>query len=252
MRGGQTDAEIAHADALLGAEAESIWGWAMPAGQRRVAARVAWFAKVLGFEPGMRVLECGCGTGVFTTRLAAHGIDLTSADIAAPLLARAAERCANQRVAFVRTNLEDPHELEDGAYDALCGVSVLHHLDTTKALPALLAKLRPGGRFAFSEPNLLNPINKYMLFTPNLERRRRYGVSPGEMAFVPSELRAELQRAGFVVDALEHRDFLHPSTPAPLIPIVEGLQAVAEALPGIRRISGSLWVSGYRPGGERP
>jgi len=101
MRGGQTDAEIAHADDLLGAEAESIWGWAMPAGQRRVAARVAWFA-------------------------------------------------------------QDPHELEDGA-----------------------------------------------------------------------------------------SDFLHPSTPAPLIRIVEGLQAVAEALPGIRRISGSLWVSGYRPGGER-
>jgi len=243
-RGGQVEAEVAHGGALLAMGAESTWGWATPAGQRRVAARIAWFGRTLGLQRGMRVLECGCGTGVFTRRLAAFGADITAVDISNDLLVEARRACAAPNVTFLRTNLEQPDELADGSFDAMCGVSVLHHLDTRIALPALHAKLKPHGRFAFSEPNLLNPTNKYLMFSPNLETRRRYGQSPGEMAFVPSELRAELERAGFTVTALDHRDFLHPATPPALIPFVIGLQAVAEAMPILRTISGSLWVTG--------
>ncbi|HYM25758.1 MAG TPA: hypothetical protein VEU08_21220, partial [Vicinamibacterales bacterium] len=104
------------------------------------------------------------------------------------------------------------------------------------------------GVFAFSEPNLLNPIHRYFAYSDNPERRRRWGSSPGEMAFRPDELRRELENAGFRVQALDHRDFLYPSTPESFIPIVRGAQAVAERLPFLCRISGSLWVSGCRPG----
>jgi SAM-dependent methyltransferase len=246
-RGGQPDAEIANAARLLAGGAGEMWGWETPAGHRRVDARIAWLAAALALRPGVRVLECGCGTGIFTTRLARFGIDLTAADIAAPLLHEAARRCEGQQVRFTETNLEDPHQIEDGAFDAICGVSVLHHLDTKRALPALWRKLRPGGRFAFSEPNLLNPINRFIVFTPDTARRQRLGVSSSEMAFTPQELRAEFERSGFTVFSVEHRDFLHPSTPAFLVPLVERLQAIAEATPGLRGISGSLWVSGCRP-----
>ena len=129
---------------------------------------------------------------------------------------------------------------------------MLHHLDTPKALPALLQKLRPGGVFAFSEPNLLNPINKYLAFSSDPARRKRWGTSPGEMAFRPQELFSEMQHAGFEILALNHRDFLHPSTPPALIPIVRGIQMVVEGMPVVKKMSGSLWISGRRPGACAP
>ncbi|HZR25942.1 MAG TPA: class I SAM-dependent methyltransferase [Vicinamibacterales bacterium] len=246
QRGGHIDLEQAHAGTLLEMGAETTWGWGTPAGRRRVDARIAWFARALDLRPGMRVLECGCGTGVFTRRLAGLGIALTAVDVSDALLREAARACPAPNVTFVRTNLEYPVELEDGAFDAICGVSVLHHLDTKVALPAIRKKLKPGGRFAFSEPNLLNPLNKYVYFSSNPGTRKRVGSSPTEMAFTPQELRRELTSAGFTVRSLTHRDFLHPRTPPSLIPLVQLAASIAEATPGVRRISGSLWVSGTR------
>ncbi|HYM22771.1 MAG TPA: class I SAM-dependent methyltransferase, partial [Vicinamibacterales bacterium] len=141
-RGGQVDFEIEHGEHLLESDPETTWGWGTPAGRFRVAARIAWFQRVLGLRPMQRVLECGCGTGVFTSQLARFPIDLTAVDISPDLLERARARTECRSVAFARTNLENPVELEDASFDAVCGVSVLHHLDTKAALPALFRKVR--------------------------------------------------------------------------------------------------------------
>ena len=243
-RGGQSNSEIAHARRLLDAGAEDVWGWSTTAGQERVKARVHWLKQVCNLGPGMKILECGCGTGVFTRLLAETGANITAVDISEDLLAEARKRCSVQNVRFVQVDLEDPKELEANEFDALCGVSVLHHVDLYKALMALRGKLRPGSRFAFSEPNLLNPINRYIIFTDNPEKRKRLGVSPGEVAFRPAELHAIFDSAGYMVHTLQHRDFLHPSVPRGLIPIVKIAQFIVERLPIVRCWSGSLWISG--------
>ena len=67
------------------------------------------------------------------------------------------------------------------------------------------------------------------------------------MAFYPKELSLIFDEAGFEVHKLEHRDFLHPSVPEPLIPIVKIFQLLAERMPVIRRWSGSLWITGVKP-----
>jgi SAM-dependent methyltransferase len=149
-------------------------------------------------------------------------------------------------VTFVQANLEAPDALPDGGYDVLCGVSVLHHLDLDKTLPALRTKLKPTGVFAFSEPNLANPINKYLLFTDNLEKRKKHGLSPGEQAFYAGELFEIFRKAGFHVRSLRHRDFMHPSVPRFLIPAWSVVQSLAERLPLVRTWSGSLWIHGTR------
>ena len=78
--------------------------------------------------------------------------------------------------------------------------------------------------------------------------RARIGVSASEMAFTHGELKESLARHGFDAERLEHRDFLHPATPPRLIPLMKWAQSIAEHLPGLRRISGSLWTAGaYRP-----
>jgi 2-polyprenyl-3-methyl-5-hydroxy-6-metoxy-1,4-benzoquinol methylase len=242
-RGGQSDSEILHAKRLLYAGAENVWGWSTAAGQERVKARVHWLKQVCKLGPGVKVIECGCGTGVFTRLLAETEALITAVDISDDLLAEARRLCLAKNVTFVRSNLEDPNELENNAFNSLCGVSVLHHLDLHKALKALKNKLKPGSRFAFSEPNLINPINRY-IFSDHPEKRERLGVSPSEMAFRPKELRAIFEESGYLVHTLQHRDFLHPSIPNGLIPIFKTAQFFAERTPILRRWSGSLWISG--------
>jgi SAM-dependent methyltransferase len=244
-RGGQPNLEIAHAKELLASGAEDVWGWNTPAGQERVKARIRWFKEICNLGPGLEVLECGCGTGMFTRHLAETGAHITAVDIS-PVLIEEAHKFCPKNVTFIRTNLEDPWELPEKWFDIICGVSVLHHLVLPKTLIALKAKLKPGAQFAFSEPNLLNPINKYIIFTADPERRRRLGVSPAEMAFYPAELRSLFEEAGYEVLGLEHRDFLHPSIPESLIPLARIGQLLAERTPLVRRWSGSLWIHGIK------
>ncbi len=241
-RGGRPEDEIAHGQLLMDAGAADVWGWNTPAGRQRVAGRVAWLTRVCRLEPGRKVLECGCGTGIFTRSLAATGADITAVDISDVLLAEASRHCDASNVTFRRCNLEDPVELPDGHFDAMLGISVLHHLDLPVALPALRKKLRAGAEVAFSEPNLLNPINKYILFTDDMEKRRKLGVSPTEMAFRPRELAEAFESGGLTVCSLKHRDFLHPKVPRLMIPLVKAGQFVAERLPLVRRWSGSLYI----------
>jgi SAM-dependent methyltransferase len=246
-RGGAPDLEIEHGKLLLKNGAPETWGWSTPAGEARVARRVEWFRQSAGLGPGVRALECGCGTGIFTRRFAALNADITAVDISLDLLGEARQLCTARNVDFRQTNLENPVELEDNSFDVIYGVSVLHHLSLEKALPALFSKLKLGGRFVFSEPNLLNPINRYLLFVDDLDVRKRRGVSPNEMAFTPHELRQALERAGFRVESLECRDFMHPSVPELLIPPMQLLEAIAESTPLLRNISGSLWVVASKP-----
>ena len=246
-RGGQPNLEVSHARQLLDAGAEGVWGWDTQAGEERVRTRVRWLTEACGLRPGVRILECGCGTGVFTRHLAGTGASVTAVDISPDLLDEARKLCSAPNVTFVQANLEDPKELPDGIFDVLCGVSVLHHVRLPRTLVALKNKLKPGARFAFLEPNLLNPINKYIIFTNDPEKRRKVGVSPSEMAFYPKELCKIFEEAGFEVHKLEHRDFLHPSVPECLIPIVKIGQFLAERTPILRCWSGSLWITGVKP-----
>jgi ubiquinone/menaquinone biosynthesis C-methylase UbiE len=247
QRGGNPEGEIAHSQVLLDGGAEDIWGWATPAGQERVRARVDWIVSRCRLAPGARALECGCGTGMFTRRIAESGADIVAVDIAEDLLAEARRQCRAENVEFRQTNLERPVELEDASFDAVYGISVLHHLKVEAALPEIFRKLKPGGRFAFSEPNMSNPINKYVIFTDDQEKRRQLGVSPTEMAFYARELGEVIQRAGFEIESLRYRDFMHPRVPGTLIPLVKAGQWLAERTPLLRRWTGSLWVCGTRP-----
>ena len=54
-------------------------------------------------------------------------------------------------------NIETGEGLDGREFDAIVGVSVLHHVELDACFAHTFPVLRPGGRFAFSEPNLANP-----------------------------------------------------------------------------------------------
>src|SRR6185295_11384877 len=85
---------------------------------------------------GKDVLEYGCGRGSATFDLAAAGARVTGIDISDVAIDLATRRGAELGIAeHLRFCVMDAEQLgfEDGAFDLVCGSSILHHLDLERA-----------------------------------------------------------------------------------------------------------------------
>lgn len=80
----------------------------------------------LGIEPGMRVLELGCGTGSFTKLLLEAGATVTAIDGSSSMLARARVKAAGAE--FARADLQALTFDEGARYDVIFMAFVLHEL----------------------------------------------------------------------------------------------------------------------------
>ncbi|MBA3384907.1 MAG: methyltransferase domain-containing protein [Actinobacteria bacterium] len=228
---------------LIASGKEDVWGWSGRAGGIRASRRAEFLVSAAKLSPGVRCLELGCGTGEFTERLVASGCDLVAVDLSEETAALARKR-VGERARVVVGNIETGEGLEGLELDAIVGVSVLHHVDLAATFKHTFSLLRPGGRFAFTEPNMANP---QVWAERNFEPVRRLrNVTPHETAFHVDELRRRFESAGFVVEVCEPFEFLHPSTPAWLVPTALSLESRLEATP-LRSIAGSLRIAGARP-----
>jgi len=232
--------EVEHGKYLSLGSAEEIWGWGTPAGQLRAKRRAALILEGAGIGPSSKVIEIGCGTGLFTDMFARSGAQIIAVDLSPDLLAIARTRHL-PRVLFQERSFEDCEV--DGPFDAVIGSSVLHHLDLERTWPKIFSLLKPGGRLSFAEPNMLNP----QIYCERHFRRFFPQVSPDETAFVRTGLRRELEDAGFTSVSIRPFDWLHPATPPALIPVVSGIGRVFEAIWPILEFAGSLRIWARRP-----
>ena len=235
--------EVAHGR-CISEHADRIWGWNTPAGQLRAERRVQFVVEFGEINADAYCLEVGCGTGLFTEKLARTRARIDAIDISPDLLEKAYERQGCENVSFILGNVETGDNLR-GPYDAVVGISVLHHFDLSLALPHLVRVLKPNGRFVFTEPNLRNP----QIW---LERNVRWlksvlGVSPDETAFVREELATTLKSHGLVNVSITPFDWLHPWTPRPLMQLATAVGSCLERTPLIREISGSLLIVSRKP-----
>jgi SAM-dependent methyltransferase len=109
---------------------------------RELAPRLIEFARI---EPGMRVLDVGCGPGALAERLAAQlGPELVSAaDPSEPFVAACAERVPG---AEVRQAGAEKLPWEDATFDAALSQLVLNFLADAHAGAAEMRRVvRPGG-----------------------------------------------------------------------------------------------------------
>src|SRR5436309_1499975 len=122
--------EVEHGRYLAAGRAEDVWGWGTPAGQRRAARRGDLILEGARIGPSSRVIEIGCGTGLFTEKFAQSGAQIVAVDLSPDLLAIARRRRL-PTVTFLENSFEDWSV--DGEFDAVIGSSVLHHLDLERA-----------------------------------------------------------------------------------------------------------------------
>jgi SAM-dependent methyltransferase len=210
----------------------------------RARRRGEFIARGARLGPGVRALEVGCGTGLFTEMFAGTGAQILAVDISEDLLALARRRgLPPDRVEFLARPFEECQV--HGPFAAVIGSSVLHHLEVEPSLRKIYELLAPGGLLSFAEPNMLNPqivVQKNVRWI-----KRLLGDSPDETAFVRWRLRALLERLGFTDVRITPFDWLHPVTPRPLIGAVSWVGRVLEHTPGLREFSGSLHIVARRP-----
>ncbi len=233
--------EINHGEFLASGDTEALWGWGTPAGQQRAQRRGQLIAEAAQLRPGMRILEIGCGTGMFTEMFAQTGCSIVAVDISSDLLEKARLRnLPEDQVQFVNKRFEDC--VIDGPFDAIVGSSVLHHLEVVEALSKMYELLKPSGILCFAEPNMLNP----QIFAERKFRRFFPRISADETAFVRSSLKHTLEDVGFTDCLITPFDWLHPAVPEKLIPAISATGRVLEKIHLLREFSGSLHILATR------
>ena len=220
-------------------EGQLYWADRTEAGKRRQVLRGQRLRDSAALFPGARVLDIGCGTGAYTAPLSQGSEAFFVGIDCAPALLRLADQRTGAHVTFTASDAAQL-PFRDDTFDAVVGNAVLHHLPLDRALPELLRVLKPGGSFCFAEPNKLNPQVFAERSTPAM--RKRFQVSPDEVAFVRWPLRRQLEEAGFSDVEVTPFDFLYPAIPAALISFAEGLGSVLERVPAVKEIAGSLLV----------
>jgi 2-polyprenyl-3-methyl-5-hydroxy-6-metoxy-1,4-benzoquinol methylase len=100
--------EIEHGKYLVeSGSPEQAWNWSNPAGKLRARRRADSITRGAGLHPGLRVLEVGCGTGLFTELFANSGVHLCALDISPDLLELARKRrLPPDQVAFIAGEFE--------------------------------------------------------------------------------------------------------------------------------------------------
>jgi 2-polyprenyl-6-hydroxyphenyl methylase/3-demethylubiquinone-9 3-methyltransferase len=166
----------------------------------------AWVLEELRAQSGGRslaVLDVGCGGGLLANPVAAAGHRVTGVDLSEPSLEVARRHDATGTVRYL---VQDARRLglADGAFDAVCMMDFLEHVEDRDAVIKEAARvLKEGGRLFFHTFNRtplawLIAIKGVEWAVKNTPRRMHvYGLF-----LKPSELRETCARHGLAVESL--------------------------------------------------
>jgi 2-polyprenyl-3-methyl-5-hydroxy-6-metoxy-1,4-benzoquinol methylase len=217
---------------------EELWNWSSPAGKVRWARRCQLFLSFIG-DQNKDILEIGCGTGLFTSELIKSKNNITAIDISPELISLAKKRLTAPNVTLLIENAYKT-SFDNEKFDFIVGSSVLHHLDVNDAIKEIYRLLKPGGKFIFSEPNMMNPqiaIQKNIPFI-----KKMAGDSPDETAFTKFGITRKIRKAGFHEISVYPFDFLHPAIPKSLLKIMIPFCLFLEKVPIVNQFAGSLII----------
>lgn len=131
-------------------------------------------------QSNCRLLDVGCGTGVFLEAALAAGIDAHGLDAAPEMIEVAAGRVGRDRVRVQRMQEID----EVGAYDVVCSLSwTIHYAESLAELEDVIARcrraLRPGGLLILQVANdqaMTGAVNVDVEAGPDGEPRDTYFI----------------------------------------------------------------------------
>lgn len=152
------------------------------------------------FQPSMKVLEFGCGTGSTAIAHAPYVQHIQAIDFSSNMIeiAKAKAKAQNiQNVTFAQASI-DNLSVPDRTYDAVLGLNVLHLLENKEAVIAKVhTMLQPGGTFITSTVCLGDTMAWFKLIAPVGKFLRLF---PLVKIFTIADLKKSMTDAGFTID----------------------------------------------------
>lgn len=109
--------------------------------------RLRWISQNLQVK-GLKILDVGCGAGLLTEGLAKMGAEMSGLDLAPKLIQIAREHAQTQNlnIQYHEKRIEDFAATHPAAFDAICCLEMLEHVeDYNKIIQAIASLLKPGG-----------------------------------------------------------------------------------------------------------
>jgi cyclopropane-fatty-acyl-phospholipid synthase len=160
-------------------------------------------ARKLGLEPGMRVLDVGCGWGSFAIHAARnHGVSVTGVTLSPPQAELARQRATDAGVGEqVEILVADYRQLPRSSFDAIASIGMAEHVGESQIdlyARSLFALLRPGGRLLNHAIAALDPDHD-----PHEDIFSTRYVFPDGEPLPLSRIELALERAGFETEHVE-------------------------------------------------
>lgn len=155
-----------------------------------------------GLQPGMQVLDAGCGTGWLLQQLAMRqvGLQLSGTDASTAMIAQARVKLGDSARLFV-LNLDDslPETLRRaGPFDLILCTNVAHYLrDPARTLRNLAGCLAPGGRM------LVSDFTRHGWWWPAFEAALRLADAQQRRTLAAAELTEAVRAAGLHITATQ-------------------------------------------------
>ena len=153
------------------------------------------------FQPEMKLLEIGCGTGSTALTHAPLVSHILAIDFSEKMieLAEAKRNSAGIRNVDFECRTIEALNAPDNSFDIVLGLSILHLLDSwNETIQKVYSLLRPGGLFISSTACIADSMKALKFIAPI---GRSIGLLPELAIFTRDELEQGLRSAGF---SLEH------------------------------------------------
>lgn len=206
---GREDADLLSAGSGDSERASRYDAWfATPLGRAMDAAEARAVLGLADPQPGERALDVGCGTGIYTRRLAERGAAVTGLDSDREMLAAA--RVKVPQATFVEGDAT-ALPFADDSFDLSLAVTLLCFVEEPQVAVAELVRVtRPGGRIVLAE------LGRHSLWAVWRRVEGWRGSQTWEEArfFTPRELGGLLGRAGAGEVRTSAAAYLPPGAPA--------------------------------------
>lgn len=226
---------------------ESLWRTGQP--NQFSPARIYFTERKLqtavgmsGARRGAKVLEVGCTSGMFTFAMQRLGFDVTGFDLDEGAVEIARGYAKGNSLENIQFETGDAHDLSRFADDTFDHVfsfqSYRYFQDLDKALREVHRVLKPGGVTGIDYPNRFSPY--YLVYKKLKGHDYKF---PDYNYLSEREAVARHERIGFRSVTARTLLFTPPTTPAPLLPLMKGLDRGLESVPWINALAGIVMVA---------
>lgn len=187
---------------------------------------------------GARVLELGCGSGVYTRWLCDRGCEVVAMDISGNMAARARSRCPEANI--IVGDCEDPAahlpaaEIEK-RFDIVLGVNTFsYYLHKKEALQRYARLLRNDGKLVLIDMNGRCPLYRIMTWTGKNEMNEWYDQVAQSNG---TSLQRLVRQAGLHLQTLDHFAFIPNGVGPAAVTVLRPVDAALTHVPGIRNLA---------------